>query len=356
MLPENKPTRVLITGIAGFIGSRFSEWILENCPNVEVIGVDSFEGGYQDNLDPRIELTYPIKVEDSSLTYLLRGVRPDYVFHFAAFAAEGLSPFVRTHTYTSNIVATSNLVNACIDSEVKRLVFTSSMAVYGKRATGNGIVSEELLPRPVDPYGIAKFACEQDIISAGDQFGLDWCILRPHNVFGEKQNIWDPYRNVLGIWMNRISKGKSIEIYGDGKQVRSFSYIEDMLPCIWQAAVSPKASHHIINLGSKEHMTVLEAANILKEIVQQDGFNPEINFQEARYEVNTIIPTYLKSEWILGYRETVSFREGIQRMWNWAKTQPDRKVNWLPSYELKKGMYTYWRGKSQEERNECKEI
>src|SRR5690606_11980832 len=115
----------------------------------------------------------------------------EYVYHFAAYAAEGLSPFIRQYNYTNNLVSTANIVNKCIEFSVKRLIFTSSMAVYG---AGNPPFNESDATAPIDPYGVAKLACEMDIRIAGDQHGLDWCIIRPHNVYGDNQNIWDRYR------------------------------------------------------------------------------------------------------------------------------------------------------------------
>ena len=118
----------------------------------------------------------------------------------AAYAAEGLNPFIRKFNYENNLLATANIINECINNNVKRLVFTSTMAVYGY-GDNNPPFGEEVVPAPIDPYGIAKYGCELDIQVAGDQHGLDWCIIRPHNVYGINQNLWDKYRNVLGIWM-----------------------------------------------------------------------------------------------------------------------------------------------------------
>ena len=152
---------------------------------------------------------------DFVLANIFKNSKPDYVFHFAAYAAEGLSPFIRTYNYDNNLKATAAIVNECIKHDVKRLVFTSTLAVYGYGY--GGIFDEKQTPKPIDPYGVAKYACEMDIQIAGEQHGLDWCIIRPHNVYGIKQNIWDKYRNVLGIWMYQHLNGEPMTIFGDGE-------------------------------------------------------------------------------------------------------------------------------------------
>ena len=169
---------VLITGVAGLIGSRVAKWILTNKPNYQVIGIDNLSGGYEDHIDNKV-IFYKADLSTDDLNRIFSLHEVDYVYHFAAYAAEGLSPFIRKFNYTNNIVATANVINACITHKVKRLVFTSSMAVYGN---GNPPFDEDDQPKPIDPYGIAKFACEMDIQVAGEQHGLDWCIIRPHNV------------------------------------------------------------------------------------------------------------------------------------------------------------------------------
>jgi nucleoside-diphosphate-sugar epimerase len=211
------------------------------------------------------------------------------VFHLAAYAAEGLSPFIRNYNYQNNLVATANIVNECIKHDVKRLVFTSTLAVYGHGE--GGMFDEVFRPAPIDPYGVAKFGCEMDIQIAGEQHGLDWCIIRPHNVYGIKQNIWDKYRNVLGIWMYQHMNGESTTIFGDGEQTRAFSYVDDILEPMWNAAILPQASKEIINLGGIEEHTINEANKILSEIAG----SMNTTYHEQRHEVKHSIPTWKKS-------------------------------------------------------------
>ena len=259
-----KMKTVLITGAAGLLGSRLANWIVENHPSVTVVGIDDLSGGYKSNLDPRVNFYQYDLVKDHQLVDgVFASHRPDIVYHFAAYAAEALSPFIRRYNYDNNLTATAGIVNCCIIYGVKRLVFTSSMGVYG---FGEPPFSEETPRRPIDPYGIAKAACEMDIEVAGEQHGLDWCIIRPHNVYGSNQNIWDSYRNFIGIAMYKSLIGDPILVYGDGLQTRAFSEMTDSLLPLWVAGTDPKASKQIINLGGSKHSTILETAKIVAEL------------------------------------------------------------------------------------------
>jgi UDP-glucose 4-epimerase len=325
---------VLITGVAGLIGSRLSDWILENKPEFRVIGIDDLSGGYVENVDQRV-IFYKADIKDD-LNTIFSEHRPEYVFHFAAYAAEGLSPFIRTFNYQNNLVATANIVNNSIKYDVKRLVFTSTMAVYGH---GNPPFDESHTPQPIDPYGIAKYACEMDIKVAGEQHGLDWCIIRPHNVYGIKQNIWDRYRNVLGIWMNQYLNGEQMTIFGDGEQKRAFSFIDDCLEPLWKSAVQENCSKEIINLGGTKYYTINEANKILREVIS----GGEVVYKESRHEVKDAHPTWEKSLKLLGYKDKTELGEGLELMWKWAKNQPNRERFHWGNYELEKGIYSFWK-------------
>ena len=328
--------KILITGVAGLIGSRLADWIIENLPDYNVIGIDDLSGGYEENVNSKVKF-YKMDLKDPSLKDVFSKENPDYVFHFAAYAAEGLSPFIRQYNYQNNLVATANIVNECIKHNIKRLVFTSTLAVYGHGE--GGIFDEDQIPNPIDPYGVAKYACEMDIQIAGEQHNLDWCIIRPHNVYGIKQNIWDKYRNVLGIWMFQNLNGEPMTIFGDGLQTRAFSYIDDILEPLWKSAILPEASRKIINLGGIKEHSIKEANEVLGKII---GSSNSIHL-EGRHEVKHSIPTWKKSEEILGFHHQTSLEEGLNKMWEWAKDQPKRERFVWPSYELNAGIYNYWK-------------
>ena len=329
-------SKVLITGVAGLLGSRLADWIIETQPGVEVVGMDDLSGGYEENINPKVEF-WRMNLVEHPIENCFEVHNFDYVFHFAAYAAEGLSPFIRQYNYENNLVATARVINNCIKYNVKRLIFTSTLAVYGH---GNyGIFDETQVPKPIDPYGVAKYACEMDIQIANEQHDLDYCIIRPHNVYGIKQNIWDKYRNVLGIWMYQHMNGEPMTIFGDGTQTRAFSYIDDSLKSLWNAAILPQASKQIINLGGIEEYSINHACEVLKDVVG----GGEIIYKEARHEVKHSIPTYQKSIDILGFEYKTNLHDGLNEMWKWAQQQPTRDRFVWPSYELDKGIYSFWK-------------
>jgi len=313
---------VLITGVAGLIGSRLADWIIVS-------------GGYIENVNAKVKF-YNLDLKDDILGLCFTDNKIDYVYHFAAYAAEGLSPFIRKYNYENNLISTANVINNCIKYNVKRLVFTSSMAVYGR---GTPPFDENDTPNPIDPYGIAKYACEMDIKVAGEQHGLDWCIIRPHNVYGIKQNIWDKYRNVLGIWMYQHLNNQPMTIFGDGEQKRAFSYIDDCLLPLWLASQNSNCSKEIINLGGTHEHTINEANYKLRNVLNNDN----VIHLEDRHEVKDAHPTYQKSIDLLDYSNKTTLYEGLDKMWEWAQTQPNRERFEWPDYELDKGIYSYWR-------------
>ena len=223
--------------------------------------------------------------------------------------------------------------------DIKRLIFTSTMAVYGHGY--DDIFNEDQQQSPIDPYGVAKYACEMDIQIAGEQHGLDWCIIRPHNFYGKNQNIWDKYRNVLGIWMYQYLNNMPMTIFGDGEQVRAFSYIDDSLEPLWNAAVLPKASNEIINLGGIKEYSIKESLETLIEVMG----GGEITHLEPRHEVKHAVPTWEKSVNILGFEYKTNLKEGLSQMWEWAKLQPMRDRFIWSNYEVEKGIYSFWKSK-----------
>lgn len=329
---------ILVTGVGGLIGSNFADYVINNINNITVIGIDNLSGGYRDNINEKVifyenELTDYDVIEDIFKKYNFT-----YIFHFAAYAAEGLSPFIRKFNYTNNLLVTTNLVNLSIKYNIKRFIFTSSMATYGY--SNNILPFDETSPQiPVDPYGVAKLACEMDIKSACQQHNLEYCIIRPHNVYGPKQNIWDKYRNVIGIWMYLLLNNKNITIYGDGNQTRAFSYIDDILEPLWNAAIYEKSKNQEINLGGYHEIKLIDVANLLIKIAKKG----EIEYLQPRHEVKHAYCTYQKSIDVLDYNMQVQLEEGIDKMWKWAKEQPNRKRMEWNEYELEKGIYNYWK-------------
>ena len=212
--------RSLVTGGAGFMGSHVVEHLLN--AGHDVVVLDDLSGGLLDNIPEGVVFAKGSILDADLIDRLFREHKFTYVYHLAAYAAEGLSHFIKRFNYNNNLIGSVNLINASINHDVKCFVFTSSIAVYG---AGQSPMKEEMVPIPEDSYGIAKLAVEQELKVSHEMFGLDYIIFRPHNVYGERQNIGDRYRNVVGIFMNQILRGEPLTIFGDGTQVRAFTQL-----------------------------------------------------------------------------------------------------------------------------------
>lgn len=326
---------ILITGVAGLLGSRLADWILDNV-ECNIIGIDDMSGGYVENVDPRVNLFKINLANSNELEQIFEKYKPDYVFHFAAYAAEGLSPFIRKFNYENNLIVTTRLINESIKHNIKRFVFTSTMAVYGINTPP---FVESYQQAPIDPYGVAKYACEMDIQIAGEQHGLDWCIFRPHNVYGAKQNIWDKYRNVLGIWMYQYMNNMPLTIYGDGTQTRAFSYIDDCVPYFWKGAIDKRASKQIFNIGGDEHISINDACDLLIDVI---GGGSKV-YLEQRHEVKDAWVSHEKIKTMLEFTNPTSLKDGLIKMWEWAKSQPMHERKLWNQYELDRGIYDFWK-------------
>ena len=331
-----KNIKVLITGVAGLIGSHMAEYLVSK--GYKVSGIDNLSGGYIDNLPSGISFFQGDLGDKDWVANTFNLIKPDYVYHFAAYAAEGLSPFIRNFNYSNNLLASANVINECIKHDVKKIIFTSSMAVYGE---GKPPFKETDIPHPIDPYGISKYAVELDLECAKEQFGLDYTIVRPHNVIGIRQNIWDKYRNVIGIWIRRVLRGESICIFGDGFQERAFSDIEFCLEPLEKLMFD--YGGEVFNLGCPKQHSLNEIAEIIVKIASEFGFKSEIEHLPQRHgEAKYAYCDHSKAEKVLGFKDETDFEKTVREMFVWAMKQEDREVKQMP-YEIEKGMYNYWK-------------
>jgi UDP-glucose 4-epimerase len=329
--------KILITGVAGLLGSRLADWIIENTDN-EVIGIDDLSGGYLNNVNPKVKFHNFNLLDYKKVDSVFEESNIDIVYHFAAYAAEGLSPFIRRYNYENNLLASVNLINSSIKFGVDRFVFASSMSVYGNKHEPP--FSEDLQQYPIDPYAVAKFSVEQDLKIAYEQHGLKYTIIRPHNFYGINQNIWDKYRNVLGIWMYQILNNQQPTIFGDGEQTRAFSYVDDSIIPFWNASQRDECIGEIINLGGIKENSINEACNTLIKVT---GTDLKPLYLEQRHETKHAYSTWDKSVELLGFEHNIDLEEGLSRMWEWAKKQPNRDRFVWPEYELEKGIYEFWK-------------
>lgn len=302
-----------------------------------VVALDDLSGGFADQVDPRAAFVQGSITDHDLVERLFTEHRFDYVYHLAAYAAEGLSHFIRRFNYTNNLIGSVNLINASVRHGVKCFVFTSSIAVYGALTPP---MREDMVPRPEDPYGVAKYAVEMDLYAARHMFGLDYVVFRPHNVYGEYQNLGDRYRNVVGIFMNQLMQGLPMTVFGDGEQQRAFTYIGDIAPIIAAAALTPSAYGEVFNVGAGTPYTVNQLAALVQEAM---GLRGEVRHLEARNEVVFAFSDHSKVERVFGKRRETTLAEGLARMAPWAKATGARKSGRFSAIEIEQGLPPSWR-------------
>lgn len=327
--------KVLVTGGAGFIGSHVAEVLVNG--GYQVMVLDDLSGGFRENIVPGAEFVQGSVTDNELVIRLFDEKRFDYVFHLAAYAAEGLSHFIKRFNYDNNLIGSVNLINASVNTGVKCFVFTSSIAVYG--ASPELPMTEETLPHPEDPYGIAKLAVEQELRVCKEMFDLDYIIFRPHNVYGERQNIGDKYRNVVGIFMNQALQNLPMTIFGDGEQKRAFSYISDVAPVIAHSIEMPEAYNQVFNVGAETPYTVNELA---KTVALAMGVKPQIKHLPARNEVKYAWSSHEKVQKFFGTHQPVNLEDGVRKMAAWVKEHGARKSQKFENVEVTKNFPVAW--------------
>lgn len=325
----------LVTGGAGFIGSHVAHDLIKQGHHVVIL--DDLSGGFIDNIPKEAEF-----INGSILDHVLLGKIFDrynfnYVYHFAAYAAEGLSHFIKRFNYQNNLIGSVNLINESVNHKIECFVFTSSIAVYG---SAKPPMEEDLTPEPEDPYAIAKCAVEQELKVTKEMFGLDYIIFRPHNVYGEHQNLGDKYRNVIGIFINQILQGSRLTVFGDGNQTRAFSYIGDLSPTIAKSVSVPKAKNQIFNIGADKEYSINDLATSIKKTMNSQA---EIRYVEARNEVLHAYADHSKLNKIFGLSETTSLEEGLGKMTKWAQSVGIQSSTRFKDIEVEENLPSIWR-------------
>jgi UDP-glucose 4-epimerase len=331
-------SRVLVTGGAGFIGSHLTFWLLSQGYHVTIL--DDLSGGFERNTHMEgdvVRVKASVTCADDVEETFKQG-KFDYVFHLAAYAAEGLSHFIRNFNYTNNLIGTTNIVNACVNYKVKHLTFTSSIAVYGDEYDGKW-ATENSPCHPIDPYGVAKLACEHDIISAGHYFGLNYTIFRLHNVYGTRQNIGDPYRNVIGIFMNQLLKGQPMTIIGDGQQHRSFTYVHSIVPTMAKAPITPEVWGEVYNLGSDVAYTIKHVSQLVAAAMKRP---PNVIHVDDRQESRGIMIDHSKIRAMARVFDTPLAR-GLEQMAEWVLTHGPQQGQPFGPMEIREDLPTFWR-------------
>ena len=328
--------KIFVTGCAGLLGANYTRHLLAN--GHHVVGIDDLSGGYKafvakgENFEfKKFNLERRKKVVE-----LFEEHNPDVLVHFAAYAAEGLSPFIRNYNYRNNLICSANLINECINHKTK-MIFTSSMAVYGGQQTP---FTEDKQPQPIDPYGVAKYAVECDLKMAETQFGLRYNIIRPHNVLGRYQNIWDRYRNVIGIFIRKTLNGEPILVYGDGEQTRAFSDIQYYMEPF--DILLTEHDGEIFNICADKFFSLNQVAETVQSIGKKYGYDVPIEHGPPRHEVKHAYCDHTKAKNLLKFQDSTKLEELIEDVFVWAMKQPKRKVKDM-EYEVTDGIYEYWR-------------
>lgn len=322
--------KILITGASGFIGLHLVKYCLEQ--GHAVMAIDKDEQGLQQlirsiqggKLERSVLLWRNLNIASQPNTMeheCFEIFKPDVCYHLAAYASEGRSNHIRSFIHYNNTVGTANVINACVNHQCK-LVFTSSVAVY----SGSPPFTEAMTPNPIDEYGLSKYMSERSIQIAGETQGLDWCIIRPRNVYGPGQNMWDRSRNLFGIWMYNALHDLPCLIF-NGTNIRTFTYIDDIIPPLYKAK---DVSRETINLGSVIELTSIDkAANIFQKVTGYYKFENTT----PRHEVAEAFCSAIKSKQLLEFKDKTSLEEGLKKMWAWAKEQPERPLQQMPPLE-----------------------
>lgn len=324
----------LVTGGAGFIGSHVADHLLAMGHRVVVL--DDLSGGYRDNVPAGADFVEGSILDHELLGALFAEHGFDYVYHLAAYAAEGLSHFIRRFNYSNNLVGSVNLINESVKHEVRRFVFTSSIAVYG---AGQTPLTEAMTPVPEDPYGVSKLAVEQDLRCAHEMFGLDYTVFRPHNVYGERQNVADRYRNVVGIFMNQILRGEPMTIFGDGGQQRAFTHVDDVAPLIARCVDVPASANEVFNVGADVPFTVNELARVIADAM---GAPCRVRHLDPRNEVKVAFSDHSKCERVFGPVRKTTLEAGIRKMAGWVQRHGARESCIFKDIEVEKHLPRSW--------------
>ena len=327
--------RVLVTGGAGFIGSHVADALIARGHEVHVL--DDLSGGFRENVPAAAAFVRGSVADAEVVERLFARVRFTHVYHLAAYAAEGLSHFIKRFNYTNNVIGSVNLLNASIATGVDLFVFASSIAVYG--ASPELPLTESMPPHPEDSYGIAKYAIELELAACQRMFGLDYIVFRPHNVYGPRQNIGDRYRNVIGIFMNQILQGQPLTIFGDGTQTRAFSYVSDVAPIMAEAIDVSAARNEVFNIGADRPYSLNDLALAVAAAM---GVTADVVHLAPRLEVQHAYSAHDKLRAVFGTRTETCLQDGLERMAAWVRRHGARQSAPFGGIEILKNLPASW--------------
>lgn len=296
-------SRILVTGSSGLVGTNLVKHLTKL--GHDVSGLDLVTGCDLNDAD--------------EVNEAFKRTNPEYVFHLAANAAESRGQISPKDMTDNNIGIFTNVIKASINQKVKKFLYTSSVAVYGDAPVP---YMEDGPTIPKDVYGVNKLACEQMLKIMSKVYGIKYTIFRPHNIYGPGQNMSDPYRNVVALFMRKLKEGEPYKLFDGGKMRRAFSYIDDVVDVLVKS-LDEKFDGKIFNLGSEKDITIKELSDILQEI---SGLQSEIEIFPARLqEIDLFLADHKTQRELVTYNET-PIKEGLRKTWEWVLTQELPKV------------------------------
>ena len=310
-------SRILVTGGAGFIGSHLAQALLDRGDEVTVL--DNLHTGLRENVPVAAELVIG-DVADAEAVLETAGKGFAAVLHVAGQASISRSFDDPGSDLAVNVSGTLNVLRACRELRIPRLVFASSMTVYGEPDV---TPTPETAPcRPVSYYGVTKYAAEGYVQISGALSDVPLAVtsLRMFNVYGERQSLANPYQGVLAIFLGNVLRGEPLTIHSDGRQTRDFVYVGDVVAA-WLAALDSEAAHgQVFNVGSGRETSIGELADA---VLAANGHSREtwpVNAGEAqRGDQRRSLADTSAIERALGWRPTVSLNDGMERTVEWAR-------------------------------------
>lgn len=319
--------KIFITGVAGFLGSHLALRLQK--AGHEVSGCDNLIGGYRDNVPEGVTFHKADCLDRKKMVALLKGI--DIVYHTACTAYLGVSIFSPHYVTQNTYGITTSVISAAIENKVKRFVFCSSADRYGEQ--DKVPFTEDMTPKPADPYGIAKCASELTLKNLSEIHGMEYVIVVPHNIIGSRQKYDDPYRNVASIMINRMLQGKQPIIYGDGEQKRCFSFIDDVAVPLMMSGFSKEVVGEIINVGPEdEFITINELSRIIAELL--DFKLKPIYVPDRPAEVKLSTCSAKKAEKLLNYKAKTSLKEGLQSIVDYIKKRGTKPFDYNIELEI----------------------
>jgi len=304
--------KVFITGVGGLLGSTLARYLI--LQGDEVGGIDNMIGGVEGNVPEKVEFTDG----DITDTNLMKEITKGYevIFHAAALPYEGLSVFSPAIVTESIVFGTVSVASAAIHNDVRLFINCSSMARYGDQEPP---FTEDMPTKPVDPYGLAKVQAEQHLELLRQIHGLNYVTVVPHNVIGVGQRYYDPFRNVVGIMINRCFQGKPLVIYGDGEQKRSFSNVYDCILAIHKIMESNRdICGQVYNIGPDDNEISI------KQLAYKVGHHcqkyPSLeHYPDRPQEVKNAFCSSNKIRKEFNYNAKITMDQTIQEMADWIR-------------------------------------